>query len=608
MPRLFAIALLIALALAARSQAQPRRASDYGGLYRDIYSLLHRSTDFASRQAAIKDLTARGPSARLAIPALLTEVQSRGLLVDDAMGALSKILKPAEYAALRDDAVLTPGDLTQFSRDVLHAAISVESLPAAEHLLYRKDPGLRALGINAILQIARLDPVGMDSLSLARKHFIVRAADQADRATPAPHSRPALVRLLYHIGWSQSAAIPPLLRAMLDDDPVTRELAEMTLRLLTFAGPTFSPQTMSMIAHAYSNMWLALADAMVDQGDPRCAALAATLLADIPDIDARRTAIAAAVVNALARGDLDVIPLIDQWNLGKDDLVTAATYALDRAADDDERHRLLQGLWRAGAHTVAVDHPQFSARLGLLLLHDDATLRHDAGQLLLDTDHRIAALQALQSMMAQLPPATFRALRGNAPPRGPPAIARRAEPTPIPPAATVPAPVAAFYLKALQRLAAGGRADSQETLAALKGLKQTARGEWAAARETLRPLLRHRDSAIRATAAELLNTPEDLAIARTGDALADVHSESPTLRATAARQLHALNVLPPRLTNALIKAVDNRDLAAREGLLRALEDAYFNKTDAIASLKALANDTDPAQKAYARAALRQIAN
>ncbi|HEY7115611.1 MAG TPA: hypothetical protein VH475_03435 [Tepidisphaeraceae bacterium] len=122
-------------------------------------------------------------------------------------------------------------------------------------------------------------------------------------------------------------------------------------------------------------------------------------------------------------------------------------------------------------------------------------------------------------------------------------------------------------------------------------------------------LWRERDARVRADVANALGTPEARAMATMADVLADLRAPDPMTRSAAARRLESLDVAPPELTEALIRAVDARDLASREGLLIGIERAYFESADAITILRTLAaSEGDPARRAYARAALREVRN
>jgi hypothetical protein len=115
------------------------------------------------------------------------------------------------------------------------------------------------------------------------------------------------------------------------------------------------------------------------------------------------------------------------------------------------------------------------------------------------------------------------------------------------------------------------------------------------------------DPRVRAAAVALLGDDHALALARVPDLIADCRADSPTLRETAARQLEEIALFPAPVTAALRRAVAARDMAAREGLLRALERAFAAQSDPLLSLQSAADAPDSATRAYARAALRELA-
>jgi hypothetical protein len=124
---------------------------------------------------------------------------------------------------------------------------------------------------------------------------------------------------------------------------------------------------------------------------------------------------------------------------------------------------------------------------------------------------------------------------------------------------------------------------------------------------TLIPMLRDPDRAIATAAAQLLGDPHSLAVARVPEILDDLRADSPTLRETAARQLEELDLFPKPLTTALRRAVKDRDMPTREGLILAIDQAFHKQIDPIAALNALAKETEnPTTKAYVKAALRQL--
>jgi hypothetical protein len=123
-------------------------------------------------------------------------------------------------------------------------------------------------------------------------------------------------------------------------------------------------------------------------------------------------------------------------------------------------------------------------------------------------------------------------------------------------------------------------------------------------------MLTNPDDAVRYAAAELLGRADVMKQMRLSALLKDLRGNSPTLRLTAARQLDELSVEPKALTAALVRAIERRDMPVREGILLALERAYASGHDALETLKLLADtdDADGPTRAYARAALREVAS
>jgi hypothetical protein len=82
-----------------------------------------------------------------------------------------------------------------------------------------------------------------------------------------------------------------------------------------------------------------------------------------------------------------------------------------------------------------------------------------------------------------------------------------------------------------------------------------------------------------------------------------------TRRMIAARRLDDLGVEPKEITAALLRAVDRRDMPAREGLINALESAHIKRRKTLEMLdQTAAQQDDLTLRAYARAALREIAS
>ena len=126
-------------------------------------------------------------------------------------------------------------------------------------------------------------------------------------------------------------------------------------------------------------------------------------------------------------------------------------------------------------------------------------------------------------------------------------------------------------------------------------------------RPALQPLLNDPDDNLRYAAAAVLDRKDILARAAIPDLLAGLRDDSPTRRTLAARQLDELAVEPKQLTAALIRAVDTRNMPARQGIILALDRAYASRQNTLDVLKTLAaNDPDPTTRLYARAALREL--
>ncbi|MDB5320639.1 MAG: hypothetical protein JWN40_2270 [Phycisphaerales bacterium] len=131
-----------------------------------------------------------------------------------------------------------------------------------------------------------------------------------------------------------------------------------------------------------------------------------------------------------------------------------------------------------------------------------------------------------------------------------------------------------------------------------------------AIRNLANSLLDDDDEEVRYIAGELFNRQDIMNRARIPALLRDLRNDSPTRRMTAANQLDSLGVEPKEITAALIRAVKQGDMPAREGLLRVIDHAYTARTNSLDTLKNLAADTDepdPKTRAYARAALRAVA-
>jgi len=143
------------------------------------------------------------------------------------------------------------------------------------------------------------------------------------------------------------------------------------------------------------------------------------------------------------------------------------------------------------------------------------------------------------------------------------------------------------------------------TLATLHTLK-TIGLEGEEIRTSLTPLLNSPNDNILYSAAELLGRQDILKRAIIPQLIEDLRSESPDQRSIAARQLDELKLEPEILTKALIRAVDRRDMAARTGLISAIESAYYTRSDSIEMLKRIAEQPNDPERNFARAALREL--
>jgi hypothetical protein len=127
-------------------------------------------------------------------------------------------------------------------------------------------------------------------------------------------------------------------------------------------------------------------------------------------------------------------------------------------------------------------------------------------------------------------------------------------------------------------------------------------------RPALSPLLEDANADVRLFAAELLDRPDVVARLRMPALLRDLRSDDLARRTNAAHQLDALGVEPKEITTTLLRAVLSGNMPVREGLTLALERAAAEHQNALDTLKQLAapDNPDPAPRAYARAALREV--
>jgi hypothetical protein len=122
-------------------------------------------------------------------------------------------------------------------------------------------------------------------------------------------------------------------------------------------------------------------------------------------------------------------------------------------------------------------------------------------------------------------------------------------------------------------------------------------------------LLTDPDDDVCIAAAELLGRSDILTWMRIPPLLKELRNADVTRRMIAARRLDDLGVEPKEITAALLRAVDRRDMPAREGLINALESAHIKRRKTLEMLdQTAAQQDDLTLRAYARAALREIAS
>jgi HEAT repeat protein len=122
-----------------------------------------------------------------------------------------------------------------------------------------------------------------------------------------------------------------------------------------------------------------------------------------------------------------------------------------------------------------------------------------------------------------------------------------------------------------------------------------------------RKLLNDPDERVRTFAAQAIGTKDALVEARLVTLLQDLRSTDPHIRFRAATELSDMTAVDRQITAALLRAVNERDMPAREGLLLAIERAGASQKSPAEELTiAAANDPDPVRRAYAKAALRAL--
>lgn len=378
----------------------------------------------------------------------------------------------------------------------------------------------------------------------------------------------AALKLAEFFGVRRPEAVPLLLRAItVDSHGATSERARR-LADEAFARPAEVPRVLR-----------ALADAAVDPRHPGEAAAAA---ARLPKGDADADdALAGAIARGIARGDIGARELaaVDR-KLDTVVLARAFRVALNSSVTDTEKLNVLAALGR-------------TQLLANLPAQDPLAITVDAlaiGQSAAET--RATSRPATAHDNSRVSTATL-------------AISVNAGHTPGSDL------IQLFHDKpeALSDAVAPALAaeDKSARLAALAALRVFGQPLPAQLKSTVTSLLSNSDHNTRFLAAQCLGDERSLVVARVYDILADCRADSPTLRETAARQLHGLKLFPEAVTVGLLRAVAARDMAAREGFLRAIERAYaVTGADPLLALQSAAADPDPATRAYARAALRGL--
>lgn len=118
----------------------------------------------------------------------------------------------------------------------------------------------------------------------------------------------------------------------------------------------------------------------------------------------------------------------------------------------------------------------------------------------------------------------------------------------------------------------------------------------------LGPDANHHDASVR-----LLNREDLAAVKELWVIVSSLSSQEPRLRQIAARQLHETKLVTAEIGDALVKAVDGRDFAVREGLIIGIVRGLRYQRDVIDELNdAAQREQDAARRAYVKAALRAL--
>jgi hypothetical protein len=396
---------------------------------------------------------------------------------------------------------------------------------------------------------------------------LIRDLDRLERADPHAYRTDA-VNLVELLGPRRPEAVPFLLRtSTIDQQHLDLPPRGFPVAIRALAQPADDPD----LLHA-------LADAASDP-DPRIASAALAYLEPRSD-PAIGQALAPLVARNALLGNYDFVrgPDSSLWIPPVRLAPTFAT-ALRSCLNDAQRLRVLAAVYQTKTfETVPDDHP---------LVREIATLT--------DTPLPTPAVPLFRQLLRRHLTTAYKAVRD----------AQQADkPTPADVLATLksdPRTLADALRPALES------PDASTRLAVLNALTPlNPRTLMAISAVIERARYTDADPAVRQFAATLLGDDRAQALARVPDWIADCRADSPTLRETAARQLHESGLFPAPLTAALLRAVANRDMPAREGLLRALEQAHAAQSDPLANLQQAAAADDSTTRAYAKAALRDL--
>jgi hypothetical protein len=447
-------------------------------------------------------------------------------------------------------------------------------------LLEDRDPKVRQIGYDGVL---RMYAVGKD------KH-------DKYLAWHPPELKSSVVGLLARFDGRESlkdalgavwmldggspAAAPLVLRALAEEDAEVRAAAGQVLdRMLARAAATSLPAVAGAVARglaspeprlreAAGRMFERLADAVRAAGEDNAAGIgrfAERLV--IPHLAA-----------LVARGDDRARQVLVDWNALEFPEVRLADRLRGLARDEGRRFVFLLDDYAA--------HTSNPVAVADLLTHPEPGIRLEAAWAVAALKERLNALRAVDVVVGRggyMDPDVVRAMgltTDDLAPRLRPYIQTRAN---------------------------GSRAPVGQRVAALEVLKGTGAPATAGGRAELEALLDDPDLETRVAAAELLGDPAAMARVRLAGWVRDLRSDALSARVLAARQIQGSGAYDSAFCAALVRAVERRDMAVREGLTRALERSAKRREAPDAVLRALAADeADPTTRAYARAALRAL--